>query len=449
MQEKALLTVENILENVGFEALNEMQEASILTNEEQDEVILLSATGSGKTLGFLIPAYYKMKPEVKHTQALIIVPSRELALQIEQTFKLMRTGYKVTTCYGGHKREIEENNLIDAPALIIGTPGRLCDHIRRGNIKTEGIEMLILDEFDKSLELGFLEEVSFIYDNLPNVTKKLLTSATEAVEIPEFLQLENATKLNFIKEDDTTKALVLQKIYSFDSDKINTCFNLICSLGNRSMIIFCNHRESVERTSFLLWERGIVNEYYHGAMEQRERETALSKFRNGSTNILVTTDLAARGLDIPNIRYIIHYHLPSTPETFTHRNGRTARMDASGTSIMILGPDERQPDYITDEVEKITITETHQIPDKPKWVTFYLPLGKKNKVNKMDIVGFFTKIGQLKMEDLGLIESKDFNTFVAVRRSKATGVFNLLSDQSIKGKKAKVEIAKLQFNKRD
>lgn len=436
--------LDQILANLNIEALNEMQQASISANETNANVVLLSATGSGKTLAFLLPILNTLDNESKETQALIVVPSRELAMQIEKVFKQLGTGHKVTCCYGGHKREIEENNLIQPPALIVGTPGRIADHIRRGNIKTRAIKTLVLDEFDKSLELGFQDEMSEIIGALPALEKRILTSATDAVSIPEFVGLENEISLNFLSEEDSVNnGLAVKKVMSDDKDKLNVLFNLICYLGNRSTIIFCNHRESVERTSQLLWEKGIINEYYHGAMEQRDRDSALCKFRNGTTNILVTTDLAARGLDIPNIRYIIHYHLPLTEDVYTHRNGRTARMEASGTAILILSPEEKMPAYITEEVEEIKLEPgAYEIPEKPKWTTLYLPHGKKDKVNKIDIVGFLTNKAELKKEDIGLIEVKDFFSFVAVRKTKVNHALHLIKEERIKGKKAKVEVAK-------
>src|SRR6202044_3964807 len=151
-----------------------------------------------------------------------------------------------------------------------------------------------------------------------------------------------------------------------------------------------------------------------------ERDSALAKFRNGSSNILVTTDLAARGLDVPNIRYIIHYQLPATIEVYTHRNGRTARMDASGTAILILGPEESLPAFIQEQPKTIELPATATLPAKPKWTTLFISAGKKDKVNKVDIVGFFTNKGQLKKEDIGLIEVKDFISFVAIRKSNVS-----------------------------
>ncbi|HVU97939.1 MAG TPA: DEAD/DEAH box helicase [Puia sp.] len=439
-----ILTLETIKEMLGrlrIDELNELQRAALDAGQQDGDLILLAATGSGKTLGFLLPVLARMEDGVAATQALIVVPSRELAIQIEQVVKTMGTGLKVTCCYGGHLRETEENNLIEAPALIIGTPGRLADHLRRGNIHTAGIKTLVLDEFDKSLELGFDEEMSYIIGTLRGLQKRILTSATPAEAIPDFVGLRNAETLNFLTGEPAQR-LSLELVHSPDQDKIDTLFRLLCWIGSRSAVIFCNHRESVERTSALLKEKGIVNVFYHGALEQNERDSALAKFRNGTSDVLVTTDLAARGLDVPNIRYIIHYHLPHTIEAFTHRNGRTARMEASGTAVIILGPDETLPAFIPGTPPTIELPPTATLPEKPKWSTLFIAAGKKDKVNKVDIVGFFTQKGQLKKDDIGLIEVKDFHSFVAIRKSKVSHTLQLIKDQKLKNKKLKIDIAK-------
>jgi len=433
--------IQEMLTRLRIDELNELQETTLEAAQQDTDLILLAATGAGKTLAYLLPVITLLDDQQTGTQALVIVPSRELALQIEQVFKTMGAGFKVTCCYGGHLRETEENNLIEAPALIIGTPGRLADHLRRGNIHTEGIKTLVLDEFDKSLELGFSEEMSYIIGTLTGLRKRILTSATAATEIPDFVGLQAVETLNFLTGEPAER-LTLMQVQSPDKDKIDTLFRLICWIGSRSAVVFCNHRESVERTSALLKEKGIVNVFYHGALEQPERDSALAKFRNGSADVLVTTDLASRGLDIPNIRYIIHYHLPPTIEVFTHRNGRTARMEASGTAILILSQDETLPAYITGTPAIIELPPTAIPPEKPKWTTLFISAGKKDKVNKIDIVGFFTKTGQLKKEDVGLIEVKDFLSFAAIRKSKVSPTLQLIKNAKLKNKKLKIDVAK-------
>jgi ATP-independent RNA helicase DbpA len=433
--------IEKMLSHLRIDELNELQTGALEAAQQDGDLVLLSDTGSGKTLAFLLPVLAFMDEKATGTQALVIVPSRELAIQIEKVFKIMGTGFKATSCYGGHLRETEENNLKEAPAFIVGTPGRLADHIRRNNIHTDTIRTLVLDEFDKSLELGFQEEMSFVIGALKSLNKRILTSATAATEMPDFVGLTSAQTLDFLSGEKTER-LTLQQIFSPDNDKIDTLFRLLCRIGERSAIVFCNHRESVERVSALLKDKGIVNVFYHGALEQPERDSALAKFRNGSCYTLVTTDLAARGLDVPNIRYIIHYHLPATAEVYTHRNGRTARMDASGTAILILSPEESLPAYIQETPETLELPATATLPDKPKWATLFISAGKKDKVNKVDVVGFFTNQGQLKKEDIGLIDVKDFFCFVAIRKSNVSHVLQLIKDKKLKNKKVKIDVAK-------
>lgn len=435
-------TLEKILANLKIKELNEMQLASLQAKINED-VILLSKTGSGKTLAFLLPVLQSLNTASKNVQALIVVPSRELAIQIDDVFRKMQTGFKTTLCYGGHKREIEETNLVQAPAVIIGTPGRLADHLRRNNFTTEGITTLVLDEFDKSLELGFQEEMEYVIGSVKNISKRILTSATESVIIPEFIGLTNPVRLNYLDlVIENAIGLEVKTVLSPEKDKANTLFKLVCFLGNRSTIIFCNHRESVERTNDILANKGLVTVFYHGGMEQQERDAALCKFRNGTSNILVTTDLAARGLDIPNIRNIIHYHLPMSEDIFTHRNGRTARMEASGTAYVIYSAEEKLPEYISAAATMQELNDVNELPEKPKWSTLFIAAGKKDKVNKIDIVGFLGQKGELKKEDIGLIEVKDFFSFVAIKKIKVSETLQLIKNENIKNKKVKIDVAK-------
>ncbi len=437
------MNIENYLERLKIKSLNEMQEQVSTAMDNQNKLILLSPTGSGKTLAFLLPLLKSLNTEEKLCQALILVPSRELALQIDGVIKQMQTGFKITCCYGGHKREIEENNLIQPPAILIGTAGRMADHIRRKNVDLSKVEFLVLDEFDKMMELGFVEEMKYIIGNLQGVNKSMLTSATYAEHIPEFVNMENAELLNFLPEEKMKEdELRIFTLLSPDKDKLETLFQLLCFANNTSSIIFCNHRESVERTSNYLTENGLINVFYHGGMEQRDREVALTKFRNTTSNILVTTDLASRGLDIDNIRNIIHYHLPLEEAAFTHRNGRTARMGNTGNVYVIHSEEERMPNFITEHASIFELPERLSLPEKPKWSTLFFDAGKKHKINKIDIVGFLSQKGNLKKDEIGLIEVKDFIAFAAVRKSKMNDVLQNIKDEKIKGKKIKIAIAK-------
>jgi len=431
-----------ILTRLGFSSLNPMQEAFRDAAAQNKEVILLGNTGSGKTLAFLLAVTDRISPGQKGTQAMIIVPTRELALQTEDVFRKMGTGIRATCCYGGHKREIEENNLLDAPTLIIGTPGRLGDHIRRGSIVTDRIETLVLDEFDKSLEAGFHEEIAFLFSQLPALRMKILTSATEAVELPDFLDLKAPARLNFLNGESVNGNLEVTVYQSGEKDKIEALYDLLCTIGARRTVIFCNHRDAVERTHALLKEKGIVSVFYHGAMEQAEREMALFRFRSGAADFLVTTDLASRGLDIPFVRFIIHYHLPATEDVFIHRNGRTARMEESGTAVVLVGPEEELPEFVAADTPAFKTLEGAPLPEKPKWGVLYFSAGKKDKVNKVDIVGFLAQKGQLKKDDIGLIEVKDFFAFAAVRKNRINITLTNIRNEKIKGRKIRIDLAK-------
>lgn len=417
-----------------------MQHAA-LNADKRSDIILLAPTGSGKTLAFLLPLLDKLDADVSFVQALILVPSRELALQIEQVFRAMGNGIKVNCCYGGHSTKIESNNLSQPPALLIGTPGRIAHHLRRETFSTDRIETLILDEFDKSLEYGFQEDMSYIIRQLPSLKKRVLTSATQMQDIPAFTGVKHPVELNFLHNKSNTPDLKLKAVIADAADKLDVLFSLVCKIGNEATLIFCNHRDAVERISELLWNQGLVHAIFHGGMEQEDRERALLKFRNGSHRLLITTDLASRGLDIPEIEHVIHYQLPHNEEAFLHRNGRTARMHAKGTSYLILTPDEL-PSYLK-EVPEIEALPTKNILPKPTpWETLYIAAGKKDKVNKVDIVGLLLKKGGLEKDELGLIEVLDNTSYAAVKSNKIAKVVSLIKTEKIKNKKVKIEISR-------
>ena len=435
-----------ILANLGITALNPMQEAARKAITQDTDTFLIAPTGSGKTVGFLLPVLQLLNPDSTSVQCLILAPTRELAMQIEQVWKKMATGYKVNVCYGGHPMDTEIKNLSNPPALLIGTPGRIRDHLTRRTFDLGGIRTLVLDEFDKSLELGFHDEMDYIIRGLRNLRKRVLVSATSGISIPDFIRLNSPTTLSFIPDNDTDTGLTVKIVYAEEKDKIDTLFQLLCTLDSEAALIFCNHREAAERTSTLLNERGLYTTFYHGGMEQDDRERALIRFRNGSVTYLVTTDLAARGLDIPEMKNVIHYHLPLQGHEFVHRNGRTARMHASGTAYVILHRDEARPDYLDRSIETLELPtqkpSASALPAPPEFVTLYISGGKKNKLNKVDIVGFFAQKGQLEKGDIGLIEVKDFISFVAVRKAKVDALLDRIATEKMKGKKYKIELAR-------
>ncbi|WP_313092216.1 DEAD/DEAH box helicase [Chryseobacterium flavum] len=434
------MELESIYKKLQIQDMNQMQKSTYKAAEQKQDIVLLSPTGSGKTLAFLFPVLRNLKKNVQGVQALILVPARELALQIEQVFKSMGTDFKVSVCYGGHDKKIEVNNLTEAPAVLIGTPGRVTYHVRNHNFDPTTIRTLVLDEFDKALELGFHDDMEFIIGSLKGVTQRILTSATVMENIPSFTGLKHEKIISFLKENEVKPDIQLRKVMTTPEEKLNTLFSLVCKIGNKRTLIFCNHRDAVDRISELLHQMGIARETFHGGMEQDERERALLKFRNDSARILITTDLAARGLDIPEVESIVHYQLPPKEDAFIHRNGRTARMNAKGFVYLIM-TEEEQFSFIKSNTPEESVAGFHTIPEKTPYQTIYISAGKKDKVNKVDIVGYLIKKGELQKEDVGIIEVKDTTSYVAVARNKVSSVLKKLQNEKLKGKKVKMEIA--------
>lgn len=424
------------LASAGIETLNEMQQAVLKAGTSKD-MILLSPTGSGKTLAFLLPLLTTLTNEEKIIQALIVAPSRELALQIETVFRSLGTGYKVNCCYGGHPLRTEKKSLEHPPTLLIGTPGRIVDHIERGNVNLNTVHTLILDEFDKSLELGFTDEMKLILSHLPQIRRRVLTSATAAVEIPSFTGVKAPIRLSFLSDVPVKNGLTVRLVNSPVKDKLETLYKLLGELNGESTLVFCNLREAVERVSHYLTELGVENESFHGGMEQPDRERALSHFRNGSTTVFISTDLAARGLDIPEVKHVIHYHLPINEEGYIHRNGRTARMQAEGDAYLILNEMESVPDYIMQEPEEFFLPHIAKKTPPPPWATLTINRGKRDKLSKKDIVGFLFQKGGLEKDELGVVEIKESCAYAAVKRDKLSAVIARIQDEKIKNMKAK------------
>ena len=425
---------EDILKKLGIKKLNPMQEEARLAIPTSAEVVLLSPTGTGKTLAFLLPIIAELENDCDEIQAMIIVPSRELAIQIEQVAREMGTGFKVNAVYGGRPFSKDKIELSHPPAILIGTPGRVADHLRRETFSTKRIRIFVLDEFDKSLEIGFESEMIEITDALYKVRKKILTSATHEVTIPPFIGLQNPIYINY--SEDGIKQLKIKTILSPTKDKLETLIDALCHLGNKPGIIFCNFKDSIQRVSDCLTKNNISHGCFFGGLEQIERERALIKFRNGTHQLLIATDLASRGIDVPEIKFIIHYHLPNRSQEFTHRNGRTARMNADGTAFILKWEKEDLPEFIgQNKIEKILPAG---LPKPSIWKTLFVSGGRKDKISKGDIAGMFFKQGNLEKNELGIIELKQDCAFAAVPATKVDELIGKLNNTKLKKRKIRV-----------
>ncbi len=427
---------QHILEKLGITKLNPMQEEAQIAIHANSEIVLLSPTGTGKTLAFLLPIIEGLDPENTEVQVLIVVPTRELAIQIEQVTRNMGTGYKANAVYGGRPFSKDKIELSHRPAILIGTPGRVADHLDRETFSVNDINTLILDEFDKSLEIGFEEEMRFILEQLPAIRKKVLTSATQEVEIPDFVKVENPTHINYLGE--AINQLSVKAVLSPSKDKLDILAKTLSHIGNHPGIIFCNYKDSIQRVSDFLTQHNISHGCFYGGLEQKDRERALIKFRNGTHQLIIATDLAARGLDIPELKFIIHYQLPTKSAEFTHRNGRTARMNAKGTAYVLRWEKEPLPEFISDiEIEKLNEAPT---PSPSPWNTVFISGGRKDKISKGDIAGTLFKQGNLTKDDFGIIELKQDCAFVAVKKLKTEALVDKINNTRIKKRKVRVTI---------
>ncbi|MBT3382657.1 MAG: DEAD/DEAH box helicase [Prolixibacteraceae bacterium] len=431
----------SFLNKFEITALNPMQEEACKTIQLKSDVVLLSPTGTGKTLAFLIPLIETLDMNNAEIQILILVPSRELAQQIEQVTRKMGSGFKVNAVYGGRAGSLDKIDLKHRPAILIGTPGRIADRIRRDNFPLEHINTLVLDEFDKSLEIGFEKEMAEIVEALPNVKQRILTSATSEAKIPEFVGLQKPVYLNYVQKGSSE--LTIKTILSPEKDKLKTLEKALAFIGHQPGIVFCNFKDALERVSDFLTDNHIHHECFHGGMEQIDRERALIKFRNGTNQLLLATDLAARGLDIPEIKFILHYHLPLRNKEFTHRNGRTARMNRDGIAYILHWKEEELPDFIQEIApENINIEDLQKatLPSPVNWKTLYITGGRRDKISKGDVAGLFLKQGLVQKDQLGVIELKQNCTYAGVQAEIAEMLIEKTNNSKLKKKKVRISL---------
>lgn len=438
------MTLKEILQQIGerhgVDKLNPMQRAVGAAKSER--IILLAPTGSGKTLAFAVPLVGRLvsTTTLNSPQALIIAPSRELVLQIANVVRPIAKGYKTVALYGGHSMEDETNSLSIVPDIVVATPGRLLDHLLRGSIDIARTPALVLDEYDKALELGFVDQMRRIVKRMHRLRFVTLTSATPLQDMPDFIDLSQAKTIDYTGADDNPRSRMhIQLVRSDNKDKLDALSHLLRSLPNGRTIVFVNHRESAERVFNHLSRQGIPAGLYHGGLDQLQREMAIDMLNNGTTPVLVSTDLGSRGLDIDDVRQVVHYHLPPTPESWTHRNGRTARVDSEGDVYVLLSPADTVPEYIDADGDYVPDTDNPD-PIRSNVATLYFNLGKKEKVSKGDVLGFLGKQGGLDGKEIGKIVVKDHCAIAAVPRDKAQSTLQAVSGAKIKGQRVKVSL---------
>lgn len=435
------MTISEITDNLGIE-VSAMQQASIdAITKTEDNVIILSPTGSGKTLAYLLPLSQLIDKGSDELQAVVIVPGRELAIQSAEVLASMKTGLRGYACHGGRPTMDEHREIRKLqPQIIFATPGRLNDHIDKDNFSTDSVKYIVIDEFDKCLEMGFADEMSRAVDRMPASARRIFLSATDMIDderVTAVLSTEGFTTIDYRNNIDEDK-IKISIVHSESKDKLSALSALLRSLKGSS-IVFLNYRDSVMRTAEFLEDEGFIVSQYHGGLDQRQREEAIYRFANGSTNVLVSTDLGSRGLDIPDVENVIHYHLPETEENYTHRVGRTARWDKTGNTFFILGPGEKLPDYVKGTTVEYQLPHEENNVPLPLMSTLYIGKGKKDKISKGDVVGFLCKSGGLKGSEIGRIDVYDYYSYVAIPRKKLNSVLRNVQGAKIKGHRTKIE----------
>lgn len=435
MKQKDILA--NIFSRTPVRSLNPMQErmASIPLS---GTFTLLAPTGSGKTLAFAIPLLKSLADPCGKVQAVVIAPSRELVMQIAEVIRPVATGYKTVAFYGGHPMQEETRSLAVTPDIVVATPGRLLDHLRRGGLDISTARTLVLDEYDKSLELGFADEMRRVCRRLTGLRLVILTSATELDALPDYLPPMHRETIDF---QDRTPAprhrMQVVRVESPSRDKLQTLIDLLRSLSDGRVIVFANHRESAERIHQAVVKAGLPAGLYHGGLDQNERENAIVLLANGTTPILISTDLGSRGLDIPELSAVIHYHMPVSEQAWTHRNGRTARQEARGDVYVITSEGDDIPPYVTTDRDYAPTGHSDN-PIHSDKATLYFNIGKKEKISKGDIVGFLIAKGGLTAPEIGNITLRDHAALVAIPRDKARDLIKILSPEKIKNQRARI-----------
>ena len=432
----------NILDNLGISELNDMQKKmSEAFLHSGSDIVLLSPTGTGKTLAYLLPLVASVDKANDNVQAVVVVPGRELALQSVNVLRAMKCGVRGYACYGGRQTMDEHREIRKLmPQIIFATPGRLNDHIDKDNISIAHVRTVVIDEFDKCLDMGFSGEMMSLMTKLRFASRHVLLSATAVDAIPQYVNISNTRMIDYRTENnDLSDRIRIHVLRSVKKDKLDTLYACLCSIGSDSAVVFVNYRDSVERVADYLCEKGFVVSAFHGGLDQKEREAALYKFSNGSANIMVCTDLASRGLDIDGIGHVIHYHLPETREACTHRNGRTARWDATGDVIFLLGPSETLPDYVISD-DEMTLPDILPQPSKPGMATIYIGKGKKDKISRGDILGLICKKGGVDKDNVGKIDVKERYAYVAVSTDVVKQLLQKLRNEKIKGVKTVFEL---------
>ena len=442
------------LKRLGYKAPTPIQTQSLPDILDKKDIIAQAKTGSGKTAAFALGLLHHLKPSLWQTQALILCPTRELADQVSQECRRLARCFhniKILTLCGGQPFHHQKNSLQHGAHIIVGTPGRLLEHQRKGNLKLDHIQTLVLDEADRMLDMGFLDSVTDIIKAIPTQPQTLLFSATFPEEIKKLSQDFQNNPQHVHVESLHDASSIQQHFFEVKPDsRIPALLPLLQHYQPKSAVLFCNTKQRTQDVAQFLSSKGFPTLALHGDMEQKLRDQVLVMFANHSCRYLVATDVAARGLDIKDLPMVINIDLSRSAEVHTHRIGRTGRSGASGIALSLYQESENYKLAALEQLQGAPLSFEPLPPEQPsiispppQLVTLEIQGGKKMKLRPGDILGALTQGAQLPGQEVGQIHIFDFVTYVAISQAYANQALKGLSQGKIKGKSLKVRKKRL------
>jgi len=437
------------LESLGYTSMTPIQMQSLPVILDGKDIIAKAKTGSGKTAAFAIGLLTKLDVKNFSVQSLVLCPTRELADQVAKEIRrLARATHnvKVLTLCGGVSIGPQIGSLERGAHIVVGTPGRITDHLDKGTLKLHNVQQLVLDEADRMLEMGFADALEMVLQACPSERQTLLFSATYPDAIKKISAHCQKDPVEITVESLHDEIKIAQHFYEMrdSTQKLSAVKTLLAFYMPASSIIFCNTKQQCQELFDELRSAGISALALHGDLEQKERDQVLVRFANKSCSVLIATDVAARGLDVKSLDAVINYELSRDTEVHVHRIGRTGRAGESGLAISLVAPNEvsrmnRIEDYIQQKIELEDLPVTQEDPARlqPDMVTICIDGGRKEKIRPGDILGALTKDAGLNGEQIGKIDIFDFHAYVAVHHSVAKRVLQHLQQGKLKGKKFK------------
>ncbi|MCL6415709.1 ATP-dependent RNA helicase DbpA [Aestuariirhabdus sp. Z084] len=437
------------LQQLGYEKMTPIQAQSLPRSMAGEDLIAKAKTGSGKTAAFGIGLLLRLKPAHFAVQALVLCPTRELSTQVATELRRLarfQQNTKIITLCGGQPIGPQIGSLEHGAHIVVGTPGRIADHLRKGTLKLDKVKTLVLDEADRMLDMGFIEAIEGIIDHTPGNRQTLLFSATYPKQIRQLSSRFQNNPVEVSVESVHSPQQITQLCYpTSEADKDDLLVRLLSHFRPASCVLFCNTKQQCETISAMLRDQGFSAGAMHGDMMQKERDQMLIQFANGSCSILAATDVAARGLDINDLPAVINYDLPRNSETYVHRIGRTGRAGKEGLALSLYTDYESRKIRAIEEYQQqpLPLGEMGDLPSQvtpmhASMVTLCISGGRKDKVRPGDILGALTGEAGIAGDLVGKINILDHVAFVAIKRDTANQALGRLINGKIKGRKFKV-----------